>query len=115
MKIVTAANMMISRQELITNVLPGRNEYFFLYDGKYKWSISHLEEGDIYFLHYYPGNADLEALAAEQNWNEIDYMTYSSKTLGTKEAQQTFQDLYQIVKEKIYGIDTVLNDIISGS
>ena len=118
MKIVTAVNAMIMNKDLISSVykgpLEGVSEYFFVYNSKYKWSISYFQEGseDTYYLNYYPENISIQDLAMITSWDDRQFMTYSTKTLGTKEAYETFQELYQIVKEKIYGIDSVLDKII---
>ena len=58
-KIVRAANSMVSNDVKISNVTKRRNEYFFLYDGKYKWSIILYEEGS-YKLFYYPTEISIE-------------------------------------------------------
>ena len=55
-KIVAAVNSMIANPRLIgtaTKSVNG-NEFFFTYEGKFKWSMTLNDDGD-YFLHYYPG------------------------------------------------------------
>jgi hypothetical protein len=116
-KIVTAVNAMISNPDLITNSIQGSsdNECFFKYDKKHLWSIIDVM-GDDYALHYYPGNQDLEALSAipDDYWHEADIksVAYLTKTLGTKEARDSFKELNSIVKEKVFGMDDVLSEII---
>lgn len=118
-KIVTAINAMISSPELITNSVQGAadSEKFFVYDKKHLWSIIKNEERDEYYLHYYPGNQDIEILAGipEEYWNqaEIKSVGYSSKVLGTKEALDSLRELDSIVSEKVYGMDDVLDEIIN--
>tara|TARA_R110000744_G_scaffold31996_1_gene74979 strand:+ start:288 stop:659 length:372 start_codon:yes stop_codon:yes gene_type:complete len=116
-KIVTAVNAMISNPDLITNAIQGSmdGECFFKYDKKHLWSIIDSENGE-YSLHYYPGNQNLEALASipEEMWHQenINSVPYNTKTLGTKEAKDSFKELNTIIKEKVYGMDDVLDDII---
>ncbi|MBN5054328.1 MULTISPECIES: hypothetical protein [Stenotrophomonas] len=115
MKVVTAANAMIANPKLITGVTPGRqgSEIYFLYDGKYKWSVNKF--GDDVNLFFYPGPHELGQLASwdEDDWHDFnEFVRYSSKELGTKEALATFSELYRVVQERRYDIDDVLQDII---
>ena len=116
-KIVTAVNAMISNPDLITNTINGDmdSECFFKYDIKHIWSIIESTDGE-YILHYYPGNQSLEVLASipEETWHQenIHTVPYNTKTLGTKEARDSFKELNTIIKEKVYGMDDVLDDII---
>jgi hypothetical protein len=47
-------------------------------------------------------------------WHQenINSVPYNTKTLGTKEAKDSFKELNTIIKEKVYGMDDVLDDII---
>lgn len=109
-KIVQAVNAMISNHHLISDVVRGENEIFFLYKGKYKWSMNLRD--DSYYLWYYPGKQSIEHLAQEQWDEEIPMVTYKDADIGTKEAKASFAELYTVVKEKVYGVDAVLDDII---
>ena len=116
-KIVIAANAMIEYKEKITNVIPGWNaaEVFFLYDNKYKWSVFKRSDGH-YSLMYFPGNQSLSVLAGmeDQEWADFtQHVTYSSKDIGTRESLDTFQDLYNLVVNRKYGMEEVLDDIIN--
>jgi hypothetical protein len=56
-----------------------------------------------------------EELAAFEldDWREFDQMaSYSDGSIGTQEAKASFRDLYDLLTEKVYGIDLVLDDII---
>ncbi len=112
-KIIAAINSMISNQQLITQAVRNENEVFFVYDGRFKWSIAK-HEGEHFLLHYYPGNEPLSFLAAlpGEAWTEVDFVTYSTKELKTKEALESFSELYRIVQSKLYNIDDVLDYII---
>lgn len=111
-KIVQAINAMIANPELITNVIQGQDELFFLYKGKYKWSIVKREDG--IRLWYYPGITDLELLASFEGpeWEGIPMVSYADTDIGTKEAKASFIELYTIIKESAYGVNAVLDDII---
>lgn len=118
MKIVSAANAMIASRDRITDVIPGMTgeEIFFLYDQKHKWSISKVQ--DEYVLFYYPGMDDIRHMASwpEEAWYDFNEMIrYSSKELGTKEARETFAELYRVVKENLFGIGSVLDEIIDSA
>lgn len=116
-KIVKAINVMVSNPELITGVLKGENENecFFIYDEKHPWSILKRADGEFY-LAYYPGGQDISELARipDEAWHHLnpECVTYNSKDLGVKEARDSMSDLYNVVNEKVYGMDDVLNDII---
>jgi len=114
-KVIQAVNAMLSKTELISNVIKSGNEYFFLYKNKYKWSISHDENDDQYFLYFYPGPETFNELVSisGRSWGEVDKIVYPSRDLGGKEAHDTLKELYTNVKEMLYGVDKVLDDIIS--
>lgn len=114
MKIVQVLNTIITNQKLVSNVLRNEREYFFIYDNKYKWSILKGDKSDNYFVHFYPTEErTLEQLAYETDWQEFtNFVTYSTEDLKTKEAQETFTELYQIVATKVFGIDDMFDDIL---
>jgi|APSaa5957512535_1039671.scaffolds.fasta_scaffold58392_2 hypothetical protein len=113
-KIITAVNTMILKNEKISDVTEGDDEYFFLYDGKYKWSITYSKNKDSYYIHYYSGSTTISELAnvSADEWANYTYITYDTDSINTVEADSTFKELYTIVKEKLFGIDEVLDDII---
>ncbi|KOY02215.1 hypothetical protein [Pseudomonas nunensis] len=115
-KIVVAVNSMIENSSKLSNIIRGShsNEIYFLFDKKHKWSINKVTDG--YILIYYPGKQALEFYASleAEEWEEhSDYVVYTTKDIGTKEGLESFADLYGVVKEKVYGMDDVLNDIIN--
>lgn len=115
-KIIEAINVMISNHENIDQVYQGTyaSEVFFRYAKKHKWSILKSDSGD-YYLSYYSGRYDLEEMARwpDEAWHDFDDMvSYNSKDLGTKEARDSLRELHTLVKEKVFGMDTVLDDII---
>ncbi len=118
-KIVQAVNAMVSNPGKISDVITGEyhnHEIYFRYDDRHKWSMNGSgDSSSVYYLHYYPGNEELEYIASleDYNWNDIRHVSYNTKELGTKEAFQSFEELYLILQEKIYGMDDVLDDIIN--
>ena len=115
-KIVTAVNAMILNTEKISDVLYIGWWMFFLYDGKYVWSIRWDEPTDQYYLCLYPDLSmeRLESLS-DLEWEHVRSVTYSTEELKTREAKESFAELYLIVKEKAHGVDRVLDDIIGTS
>lgn len=115
-KIVVAVNKMIENSNKLTNIIQGSHssEIYFLFDRKHKWSINKISDG--YILIYYVGKQNLEFYASleAEEWSEYsDYVVYTTKEIGTKEGLESFADLYAVVKEKMYGMDNVLDDIIN--
>lgn len=122
-KIVQAVNVMIANKDKISNVKKGTflDEYYFVYNSKYVWSIGK-SDNDLY-LTSYPLDSfyfetpekyakHLSGLDPDE-CGKIDYVCYSTKELNTREATESFRELYTTVKEKILGIDTMLDDIIN--
>jgi len=122
-KIVIAVNSMISNDQNITEVeISGRdaNGYAFTYKGEYVWGIYRYEDENgiqQHILHYFPeiDSTDLESVVDmdEDNWDSTKKVTYRTKEIDTTEARSTFSELFVMLSEKAYGIDEVLNDIIS--
>lgn len=118
-KVIQVMNAMISNPSKITDVIrggpPDSSEFFFLYDKKFKWSIA-LGARDVYNLYYYPGNLGIKQIASLAEWNpDLEMVRYSTESLTTKEARESFIELYELVKEKLYNLDTVFDDIIKGA
>ena len=116
-KIIQAVNAMVANSDKVTNVEQGEGgkEFFFLYKEKYKWSIVKNENKDEYFLHYYPDEmSSIELLASipQGSWEGIQYVTYSTAELKTRESIESFAELYIMVKENLYNINQALDDII---
>ncbi|MFP8967773.1 hypothetical protein ACKC9G_14415 [Pokkaliibacter sp. CJK22405] len=112
-KFVRAVNVMISNSGLIKNVIKGSHEgeLFFKYDYKHSWSIWKGEDNSI-FMSYYPPDQDIQVTARVIDLVGVQCITYSSRELGTREARDSMAELYQVVSEKAYGMDEVLDDII---
>ena len=115
-KIVQAVNAMILKSSKISQVTPSidNNEIFFLYDKKYKWSMSYNEENKNYYLMYYTTDLSIGKLASIVDWPNYQniYIAYNTNDIKTQEARESFAELYSIVKNKIFGMDSVLDDII---
>ncbi|WP_430387265.1 hypothetical protein [Dyella sp. 20L07] len=118
-KIVKAVNVMVANPDWIADVIPAgeeRREFFFLYKEKFKWSIVESSDKKIYYLHYYPSGLPLLALASmeEYEWSDFkEIISYSTNDLGGREAFQSFKELYEVVREKAFGMSSVLDEIIS--
>lgn len=112
-KIVQAVNAIISNPNAITKVIKVGGELYFLYRGKYKWSIAINDEDTT--LCYYPGKESLELLASyeDSDWNDIPIVVYRSFEIGTREAKASFAELYVVLKERLYKVNEVLDDIIN--
>jgi hypothetical protein len=116
-KVISAANAMIANPKKIGSVILGQSgsEIFFTYDGKYNWSMTN-PKGN-YFLFFYPvtSNYTLEQLANiedPQEWDHVAMVRYDAQEFGTQEAMQTLAELYTVIKEKLYGVNQALDDII---
>jgi hypothetical protein len=112
-KIVQAVNAMISNPDNITKVLKGNDEYFFSYKDKYSWSMSRRE--DEHVLWFYPNITHIEELASYEGheWEDVNMVTYKDSEIGTREARASFAELFTLLKEKVFGVNKVLDDIIS--
>jgi hypothetical protein len=114
-KIVQAVNSMITNEKQISEVTQGRHELFFLYKNKYAWSINALPEEDDCALYYYPGEWTIRELASFENddWEGVPMVSYRSSEIGTKEGKASFRELAKLIKERLYRVNEVLDDIIS--
>jgi hypothetical protein len=111
-KIVQAVNAMILHPEKITEVTDFADWgwLLFLYDGKHKWAMKETD-GD-YSLLYFKTECCVGELADSEVFGAEPSVSYSSGELGTKEARTSLRELYLLLKEKLLGIDKVLEDII---
>jgi hypothetical protein len=114
-KIVQAVNAMISNKPLITSVISSNDEIFFTYRDKYIWSVRREPDSNEFLLWHYPGTDDIEQIAGNEgdDWERVPMVVYKTAEIGTKEARASFAELYSMVKERLYGMDDVLDDIIS--
>ena len=111
-KIVLAVNSMISNAEKISDINRDLmdSEYLFKYDNKYVWGIS--ENNDNYSLYFYPETKEVNELKGVVDWAKFPMVVYTTEDLKTREAFESFRNLYLILEEKLYDVDLVLNDII---
>lgn len=112
-KIVQAVNSMIAFKERIDNVVENEHDEFFFTYKETKWSIRTDAEGVLLFL--YPrceyGTEYLASLDGSE-FSGIQYVTYKDSDIGTREAKESFVELYAIVKGKLLGVDEILDKII---
>lgn len=115
-KIIQVVNSMISNSDKINNVIVNqRDELFFIYNNKYKWSISELDTESKIFLYLYPDmDKNLEQLAFETDFTVYrKFVAYRSNDYKSQEATESFKELLKIIREKKYGVDNILEDIIN--
>lgn len=115
-KIVQAVNAMIENKDLLSSVIPSGKEIYFLYKQRHKWSMVQYEDG-YHRLFFYPSNRSLEEIAAmePEDWEHFSEMVVYYDKEGAREAKESFADLYAVLKEKVYGMDKVLDEIIEDS
>lgn len=107
-KIIKAINSMIINKDKISNVKKGDlNRFFFIYEGRYVWSIRK-DTGGEFFLRFYPAESVEHAMR-----NNNESIRYSTSQFNSKEDVQSFEALHMLVQEKIYGLDKALDDIIN--
>jgi len=115
-KIIKAANVMIENRVKISNVRPSAipsTELFFLYDAKYKWSILHSLDRRNYSLHYYPGKQTIEELSSiVGKLQSVEKVSYSTDELKSREAFETFAELYSVVQSSKWEMEKILDEII---
>ena len=111
-KIVLAINSMISNEEKITDIHRDLmdSEFLFKYADKYVWGISKHEEN--YSLFFYPESKDVNELAGVIDWSNVPMVVYKTEDLKTREAIESFRELYLIVQRKLHNVDRVLDEII---
>ncbi len=134
-KIILAINSMIENLDEISAVVAKGNEYFFSYQGSI-WSIFEYylpiesfptrvsdliktytrTRNNGYYLVLYPRAKSVSELESLDNPRSKEpNIIYNSEDLKTQEAYESFHELYNIIKGKLYGADDVLNKIIGSS
>jgi len=116
-KIVEAVNKMIENRDKIKEVIPSQDhtEFYFNY-GKYKWSIMEIKSDYALFL-YKDDNLTLDFIA--NNTDELlqdggfIFVSYRTSEIKTREATESFSELYNIVKDRVFGADDILDSIIN--
>ena len=102
-KIIEALNTMIANRDKISDATEDRifGGYEFRYLGK-RWSV-HKQSGGIVIVKFHP--------EGEEN-RTVDY---GEDEWTSREARETFRDLYRTVQERSYQVDKVLDEIIEGN
>ena len=118
-KVIQVINTMISNSNKITDVVKGstdQEEYFFLYDNNYRWSIlESVEEAELYYIAYIYPKTKLSVLnlaSALSFTGEESFVPYSSKDLKSQEALESFRELFNVVKSKLLGVDDIFSKIL---
>lgn len=117
-KVVTVINTMCHNPQLISDVTPAGNEYYFRYKS-HVFSILHRGQGSegwgSYSLYIYPdGSSDLRHLASalgQANPDDIGVklIAYHSEDYD----ESSMKRLYNLVKERYMNVDNILDDILS--
>ncbi|MNR48247.1 hypothetical protein D3C85_1674650 [compost metagenome] len=68
-----------------------------------------------YFLYFYPKANSSQHMSnvPYDNLNNYAMVVYGAEEFSSKEARASIRELYNIVNQKLYNIDEVLDDIIS--
>ncbi|MDQ5985570.1 MAG: hypothetical protein CSYNP_01282 [Syntrophus sp. SKADARSKE-3] len=118
-KIVQAVNVMIANKDKISAVKKGAysTAYYFVYNSKYVWSIAQYADGDITICNYpvdifESPESYVMTLFAENEKSNPDCVCYNTEEYHTREAIESFRELYNLVKEKNLGVDLILDEII---
>lgn len=114
-RIVKAVNAMVSHKEKISSVAKYESLIWFTYD-RHKWSIA--EHSGHYYLAYYPDDVDIQELLKHDPEDPEQAPTavyYNTKEIATREALQSFKELYNICNEKLHNMDKVFDEIIGES
>jgi hypothetical protein len=114
-KIIQVINTMISNSGRISNVLVAVEEYFFIYNDKHKWSIMESKnDSDAITLFLYPDeNIKLETLAYDTDYETYSkFVTYRAQDFKSSEVIESYRELLKVVKDKIYGVDDILDEIL---
>lgn len=76
--------------------------------------ISVKNKREEFALVYYPDYSDVMCLDNDlKNGIYPNGIPYTTEMDQTKEAYESYTELYRIIREKLYNVDNVLNDIIS--
>lgn len=110
-KIISAFNVMIENPHNIRHIKKEEfgDQFSFLYLEKQVWSILYIEDPREYYVSYYP---HIEKPEARENLRYEESITFSTAEFKTREALETFVELYALVKNKYYNLDKVLNEIL---
>jgi len=63
-------------------------------------------------LFYYPSNQPIDILSSADE-RSIEFITYKSGDYKTREAEESFRELYSIVKSRFLGMNQVLDAILN--
>ncbi|WP_333865572.1 hypothetical protein [Sphingobacterium sp.] len=110
-KIQAVIQSLVNNPNKISQVERSSDELYFLVDQKYKFSIIKSDGEDIYYLHFYSDNSmSIEQLIRGVDWsNYHEYVTFNSRELNEFEL---FDNLYKKVKNKLFNIDSVFDEIL---
>ena len=106
-KIQRVIRKMLLEHTKITSVTRGEEnpsieEYYFNFpDEKYLWSVTQSADGQYYFF-YYPSSLD-----------RSEFIRIGIDDLDSR-SKDDLKQLFGLMKDKLFGFDSVLDDILSG-
>lgn len=114
-KLVKVLELMCENQHLIQDVaLDEERLYFFSYNNISTWSIKKEDTDDIALTVYVQNKFSAKELSEMVDRDDIHQVTYKSE-----EFNDTFdallEDVYYAVKDKVFGINELLDQIISNT
>jgi len=114
-KIVQAVKKMVANSTGIVEHKHDEYQFFFTYEEKYLWSIEYNANEDAYILHFYPNIEEFMNFLENgqgQTLSSVTSICFSTKKLEDKEAYGAFKALFQLLQEKKYDFEKVLDEII---
>lgn len=105
-----AINSMIHNINEIYEITESKGEYFFKYK-EYIWSVYGLDDEVV--LTYFPYCRKIDDAISKVNYErEYSNIRYKSGDFKSVEDIESFNELYRKIKERVYNVDKVLDDII---
>lgn len=112
--------LMIKHKEIISDVTMTSGFYLFSYE-KYVWLIcrnhSRSDKEFTYSLIFYPYYSNVKDLssaidkAGKVNMSKLNHVLFKSPNSSSDKLYTLYSKLYDVVESKLYGIDSVLEDM----
>lgn len=112
--------LMIKHKEIINNVTLTSGFYLFSYE-KHIWLIcrnhSRSDKEFTYSLVYYPYYSNVKDLSlaidktGKVNMSHLNHVSFKSQNSSSDKLYTLYNKLYDVVVSKLYGIDSVLEDM----
>ena len=113
--------MISNKDKIVVAPTLSAQAFNFCYADKYTWSILALDSKGPkrdYVLYFYPGLTQKDEVyrlinRTEDEWDRANIVKYATYLIKTKEATESFAELFQILQGKATNMDQVLDDIIA--